>query len=1417
MSLNVLGNCLAAAVVAWWEGYKMGCVKHTLRSLLYPAIALVFAVPAAAQSTDGDWTSDLGGNPSSGSGVFRIGMISPSSCTFALDVYGGGEATLYVFNVCTGEVRTFSGPTFKASAGSGGAAPLRTAATPAVTAGVGSQGVVNAPLTGGNQMVAWVSGNRVNTGILASGSSTAQPKAQYPVGPNPKHVIAADFNGDGVADLAVGSFGNFSNNQGGNIAIFVGNGDGTFTAGPIINTVVTPVDMYAADFNGDGKMDLAVGDVTDNRIAVLLGNGNGTFQAPAFYPVAGSPQSIVAADFNGDGHLDLAVANYAGSISVLLGSANGTFQPAVRYAGGKLSATYLAWTDLNADGKLDLVVADQFGNGVAFLFGNGDGTFQAPVEYAVGAYPQFFAVLAGVNGGLPLIVTADSISGSLVYMPVLPNGVADAPPMVAFPQTPTSVAIGDLNHDGFPDMVAADGSIAVALRVPNGQFASPVSYALQSGSQAISVAGGDLNGDSKMDVVAAASSGNGGTLEVAFGNGNATLGSQSSYALGGSPGGFGASPAGLIVTDFTGDGKPDVAAGFQAASFGLAGGISVFVNSGTGTLQPAVNYPVGGLSVFCTLAGDFNGDGKLDLAACANPVNPATFTPGAVAILLGNGNGTFQTATLTPVGSPAGILIAMAAGDFNKDGKLDLVATIQDANFNFTTVVLLNNGNGTFRQLPPIGTGASGSAVALADLNGDGFLDLVVGDCCGLSESVYLLGNGDGTFQAAQYFSSGASASSFATADWNGNGVAGLAIVQQTGTVEALESTLDPKLYRSPPALSIAKSHAGNFTQGQHGAAYTITVSNAANAAPATGPVTVADALPSGLSLVSITGPVWSCSNTTATCTIDGAMPGGFGFPPITVSVNVAATAPSPQVNLASVSGGGSASANTSDSTTIGSTAAPSLSIVSSHTGSFTQGQQGATYTLNISNAAGAASTSGTVTVTETLPSGLALASMSGTGWTCAAGADTCTRGDSLAGGSSYPAIAVTVNVAANAGSPQVNSVSVAGGGSAAASATDSTAIAAIATSGLAFYPVTPCRVVDTRSSGGALAAGGSRVFTVAGVCNVPATAQAYSLNVTVVPTAGLGYLTIWPAGQMQPNVSTLNSLNGAILANAAIVPAGSNGAVSVFATDTTQVIIDINGYFAPPSSSGLAFYPVTPCRVADTRTGQPLPAGGTRNFNVTQSACNVPASAQAYSLNMTAVPPGPLTYLTAWPAGQAQPIVSTLNALQGQIAANAAIVPAGGGPSGPGAIGVYVSDASNVIVDIDGYFAAPGGAGALYFHPVTPCRVADTRNAAGQLGGPSLAAGSTRTFPILSSACGLPNTAQGYALNMTVVPPGPLFYLSTWPSGLSQPVVSTLNDLQGQIVANAAVVPAGASGGISVFVSDATNLVIDINGYFGQ
>jgi hypothetical protein len=377
------------------------------------------------------------------------------------------------------------------------------------------------------------------------------------------------------------------------------------------------------------------------------------------------------------------------------------------------------------------------------------------------------------------------------------------------------------------------------------------------------------------------------------------------------------------------------------------------------------------------------------------------------------------------------------------------------------------------------------------------------------------------------------------------------------------------------------------------------------------------------------------------------------------------------------------------------------------------------------------------------------------------------------------------------------------------------------ASAALRFVPVTPCRIADTRNATGpfgapAMAANEPRDFPLPAACGLPINASAYSLNMSVVPVGPLGFLAVWPNGQFQPNVATLNS-DGRIKGNAAIVPAGLNGAITVLATQPTHLIIDVNGYFIPAVGvQNLAFYPVTPCRIADTRVangafGSPsLAANVARDFPVPLSPCGIPATAQAYAFNMTAVPPGVLGFLTTWPAGSPRPLVSTLNAPPGIVTANAAIVPAGVN----GAISVFATQSTDLVIDINGYFAPPGAAGSLDFFTVTPCRILDTRDPAGALGGPVMGAGQIRSFPVPSSACGIPATAKAYSLNATVVPVTILGFLTLWGSGV-KPFVATLNAGDGAITGNAALVPAGPAGEVTAFTTQSSHLIFDINGYF--
>jgi hypothetical protein len=370
---------------------------------------------------------------------------------------------------------------------------------------------------------------------------------------------------------------------------------------------------------------------------------------------------------------------------------------------------------------------------------------------------------------------------------------------------------------------------------------------------------------------------------------------------------------------------------------------------------------------------------------------------------------------------------------------------------------------------------------------------------------------------------------------------------------------------------------------------------------------------------------------------------------------------------------------------------------------------------------------------------------------------------------------------------------------------------------GLTFVPVTPCRVADTRNPAGAfggpsLVGNATREFDIPNsACNIPATAQAYSVNATVVPHGFLGFLTAFPCGQTLPLASTLNATDGRVKAAAAIVPAGTNGGLCFFSTNDTDLVLDINGYFVPNSSpTALAFFPVTPCRVVDTRLaagplGGPFIAGNAaRTFPVLSGPCNLPATAKAYSMNFTAVPQGPLGFLTTWPADQPQPLVSTLNANLGGVTANSAIVPA----AANGDISVFVSNPSDVVIDVNGYFAPPAAGGRSLF-ALTPCRVLDTRTSPVH---PPTA--SPFDVSVALSGCGAPTTAQSFVLNATVVPPAPFGFLTLWPAGTTQPLVSTLNAIDGAITSNMAIVPT-VNGAISAFGSHPVQLILDISGYF--
>lgn len=356
-----------------------------------------------------------------------------------------------------------------------------------------------------------------------------------------------------------------------------------------------------------------------------------------------------------------------------------------------------------------------------------------------------------------------------------------------------SVAAGDLNSDGKPDLVVANlctsnnactgsGSVSVLLGNGDGTFQQATAYS-SGGYEPVSVAIADVNGDGIPDLVVANlcasfdSCTAGGSVSVLLGNGDGTFQTPMLYGSGGY------APASVAVSDVNGDGITDVLVTNQCVSGSdCHGAVSVLLGNGNGTFQPAVIYGSDGFNAVSVAVGDVNGDGKSDLVV-ANVGCISNCNTGTVGILLGNGDGTFQQAAVYGSGGYKAVSVAIA--DVNRDGILDLVTSnlcVSPVDCSSGSVgVLLGVGDGTFQPAVSYSSGGSSQSsatlgsVAVADVNGDGTPDVVVINQCGSGIDCrgsvgVLLGNGDATFQPAAIFGSGGLfATSMVIADVNGD------------------------------------------------------------------------------------------------------------------------------------------------------------------------------------------------------------------------------------------------------------------------------------------------------------------------------------------------------------------------------------------------------------------------------------------------------------------------------------------------------------------------------------------------------------------------------------------------------------------------------------------------------------------------
>ena len=1097
-------------------------------------------------------------------------------------------------------------------------------------------------------------GNQSISILLGTGNGGFQTPINYYGLPGPSYLATADFNGDGKPDLAVTT-------DGPSFQLFLGNGDGNFQPAQFISLGTLAVYVAAGDFNGDGKADLVF---SGNGVAlILLGKGDGTFQAPVNYTLPSIAYSIAVGDFNGDGIADLAFGT--SNISILIGQGNGTFQLSTANYPFGTGASSLVAADLNGDGKLDLVGVNP--NGAGVLLGNGDGTFQSPLM--ITNLPNLRSLAVGdINGdGYQDLVTFSTVTGEILYGKG--DGSFQQPIAFAAPFTYT-LLVGDFNGDGFTDIAGFDlegqsvsvflggaftdlaisvnhgdgltqgqvgaaynitvsnvatlasaGSVSVVDALPVSLTATAIagtgwtcdlatltctrsdplapraSYPVieitvnvPSGltgnvtNSAIVSGGGDANlsNNTATDTTASrlpttialsaspnpstlgqtatltASVTAGATGKVTFYDqttvlgiatitgGQATLAtnllSPGSHSLtsrydGGPNYGPSLSPArtlsvsarmlngyqprssypvpspyALAIGDFNRDGKPDM-----VTVNSQTGGISVLLGNGDGTLQAAVNFSLGFSTYSVAIqVGDFNGDGIPDVVV--NSTSAYT-GPYGFFVFLGKGDGTF----LTPIQSATGVpYYDFLVADFNGDGKLDIAATTGTG-----VALFVGNGDGTFQSPATIATSLQNlSKLLVADFNLDGKPDLIASN---YGSALVLLGNGDGTFQAGQtYALESLGTQAIAVGDFNGDGKPDLVEVT-SGGVEVFLGNGDGTFLAPIVGNTAGTSSSvmtGDFNgDGRMDIAYQGYYND-----------TVAIALGNG----------------------DGTFQ-----PAIVLPTDGYSTGNEPNVILADFNGDGVpdlAVANFSSSTVnvfLGGQFS-GLGISMTHNGPLTAGQI-KTYSITVTNPA-LATTSSTVTVTDTPPFGLSATAMTGTGWNCILAARTCTNANSLSFGASFSPISLTVTAAATLSPSTVTNTAYVTYGTVTNSVGDPTLIVSPTTTSVSASP-DPAVLGQAVTLTATVSSGAGTVLFLAdgnGLGVATLSGNLANLNTGLIP-AGVHKITATYLGDAMHGASTSPAFSLAVRAS----PASSLIAGAKLTTGTgpmTVLVGDLNG-----------------------------------------------------------------------------------------------------------------------------------------------------------------------------------------------------------------------------------------------------------------
>jgi len=562
--------------------------------------------------------------------------------------------------------------------------------------------------------------------LLGNGDGTFQDALSVPFGEDPTAVALGDLDKDGTLDIVVAD----KDPSPGHVGVLWGQGDGTFLLDGIYDVGDRPESVALGDVSGDGLLDIVVANTNSWDVSVLLAAGDGTFQAQTPLTAGRYPASVALGDLDGDEHLDLVVANYnkwnsynEDCISVFLGVGNGGFLPQSKVLTGD-SPQSVALADLDGDGVLDALTANNESNDVSVLLGVGDGTFGPPAAQAAGYGPRFLATDDFNDDGHVDVAVVDDWSDAVSVLLGAGDGTlwADAPASTPLPGEAKGIALGDVDADGRTDLLTTnktDGRLWLLRGSADGSLVPSAVWDV--GTAPVAVALGDFNGDGLPDAVTANYDSD--DVSVLLGDGGGGFGAEQRFAAGDTP-------HSLALGDTNSDGHLDIVTANPEADQ-----VAVLLGVGDGTFFPPAFYDDPETPADAAL-GDVDGDGHLDIVT-------ANLGSDDVNILLGSGDGTFVFDDWYSAGwggwdNP----YALALGDVTEDGVPDIVCATQSPE---AVAVLWGHGDGTFGLWKVFPVAETPTSLALADMDGDGHPDVVTTGTEWGDVSV-LLGAGGGLF-----------------------------------------------------------------------------------------------------------------------------------------------------------------------------------------------------------------------------------------------------------------------------------------------------------------------------------------------------------------------------------------------------------------------------------------------------------------------------------------------------------------------------------------------------------------------------------------------------------------------------------------------------------------------------------------------